>query len=197
MVSNVFGIIFSPTETWSRIGEQSKTSNWALLHILILAAIPAVAGYYGAVHIGWTIGDSPTRYMTQDSALKVFIPSYFAQIAVILILGHAIQWMAQTYGSRPDRRQSLALAAYSATPLFLAGFAALYPSLWLFMLAGLAAIGYSVYLLYAGVPIVMQISSEQGFVFSSAILTIGLVMLMGLMVVTVLAWSFGLTPIFT
>ena len=197
MVTNVFGILFSPNREWTEIRDKDRVSGRALLHILILATIPAVAGYYGAVHIGWNIGDSPTRFLTPNSALKVFIPCYFAQVAIILLLGYAIQWMAQTYGSSPDRGQSLALAAYSATPLFLVGFAALYPSLWLFMLAGLVAIAHSVYLLYTGVPIVMKISSEQGFVFSSAILTIGLVMLMGLMVVTVLAWSFGLTPIFT
>ena len=197
MIGNVVGILFSPDERWVSIRDQSKKRNTGLLHALVLAAIPALAGYYGAAHIGWRIGDGPTRYLTQDSALEIFIPAYVAQVLAILFLGRAIHWMARTYGSAPEKSQAMAIAAYSATPLFLSGIVALYPALWLFMLAGLVAVIHSVYLLYKGVPIVMNISADQGFVFSSAILTVGLVMMVGLMVVTVLAWSFGLAPVFT
>ncbi|MEM7207787.1 MAG: Yip1 family protein [Pseudomonadota bacterium] len=197
MISNLFGIMFKPGITWVTIRENSSASSYAIAHVIILAAIPAVMGYFATVKIGWSIGDGPTRFLTADSALNIFVSSYFAQIAVILILGHTIQWMAQTYDSQPSRRQSLALAVYSATPLFLVGFVAFYPTLWLLMLVGLLAIGYSVYLLYTGVPIVMGITSEQGFVFASAILTIGLVMWVGLIVVSVLAWGLGLAPVFT
>ena len=197
MISNVVGMLITPEQQWHRIREESRQGYIGLLHTLLLALIPAVAGYIGAVHFGWSIGTAPTQYLTSDSALLIFIPTYFAQVVVILALSRSIYWMAQTYDSNPEKSQALAIAAYSATPLFLAGFAGLYPSLWLFMLAGLVAIGHSVYLLYTGVPIVMGISKEQGFVFSSAILTVGLVMMVGLIVVSVIAWSFGLTPVFT
>ena len=39
-------------------------------------------------------------------------------------------------------------AAYTATPLFIGGLAALYPHLWLGMIVGTVAICYTVYLLY-------------------------------------------------
>ena len=88
------------------------------------------------------------------------------------------------------------LAAYTGTPLFLAGVIALYPLVWLNMLVGLVALGYTVYLLYTGVPIVMQISKEQGFMFSTAVLTVGMVTLVGILAVTVLLWGFGFGPAF-
>jgi len=40
----------------------------------------------------------------------------------------------------------------------------------------------------------MEISAERGFLFSSAILTVGLIALVGLIVVTVGMWSLGLGP---
>src|SRR5690606_39826072 len=53
--------------------------------------------------------------------------------------------------------------------------AALYPSLWLGMFIGTAAICYTVYLLYAGIPTFMGIPEDEGFMFSSSVLAVGLV----------------------
>ncbi len=194
---NILGLLFSPAGQWTSIRDRNTSMTTTVIHILILAAIPAISGYIGSAHVGWQIGSGPVRFMTSDSAATIFITCYVALVACVLVLGRAIHWMATTYGSTPGTNLSLAIAAYSATPLFLAGFAGLYPSLWLFMLLGLLAIAHSVRLLYTGVPIMMQVSKEQGFVFSSAILTVGLVTQVGLMVVTILFWSFGMMPVFT
>ncbi len=93
--------------------------------------------------------------------------------------------------------QCIALAAYTATPLFLIGLTALYPLLWLDMVLGFPALAYSVYLLYTGVPIMMEIPVERGFLFSSAVLGVGLVMLVGVMAASVILWSWGVGPVFT
>ena len=87
-------------------------------------------------------------------------------------------------------------AAYTATPLFIAGVAALYPSLWLGMLVGTAAICYTVYLLYQGIPIFMDIPSDEGFLFSSSVLAVGLVVLVAMMATSVIFWGFGVGPVY-
>jgi hypothetical protein len=89
------------------------------------------------------------------------------------------------------------LAAYTATPLFLIGIMELYPILWLNMVLGLPALAYSIYLLYTGVPIMMGISEERGFLFSSAVLAFGLVAFVALLAVTAILWGMGLEPQFT
>ena len=73
----------------------------------------------------------------------------------------------------------------------------LYPILWLNFLIGLPALAYSVYLLYTGVPILMRVEPERGFLFSSAVLAVGLVALVSLLAVTVLLWGSGFGPVFT
>jgi len=115
----------------------------------------------------------------------------------VFTVGKLMQWMGQTYGANKPLPQCIALSAYTATPLFLIGFAALYPMLWLDMLLGLPALAYSVYLLYTGVPIMMEIPPERGFLFSTAVLGVGLVMLVGVMAASAILWSWGVGPVFT
>ena len=65
------------------------------------------------------------------------------------------------------------------------------------MLLSLVAIAWAVYLLYLGVPILMGIEKERGFLFASSILTVCMVILVGMLAVTVVFWGSGLTPVFT
>ncbi|MDX1488624.1 MAG: YIP1 family protein, partial [Acidiferrobacterales bacterium] len=102
-----------------------------------------------------------------------------------------------TYGSKKPLAHGIALAGYTATPLFLVGVMQLYPLLWLNLIIGLPALAYTVFLLFTGVPIMMGISKERGFLFSSAVLAVGLVMLVGLLAASVILWSMGAGPAFT
>ena len=83
-----------------------------------------------------------------------------------------------------------------AFALIFAGLAALYPSLWLGMLVGTAAISYTVYLLYQGIPIFMDIPSDEGFLFSSSVLAVGLVVLVAMIATSVIFWGFGVGPVY-
>ena len=118
-------------------------------------------------------------------------------LVAVATIGKLIQWMGETYGARQPLSQSVALAAYTATPLFLIGIMQLYPVLWLNMLVGLPALAYTVYLLYSGVPIMMGISKERGFLFASAVLAVGLVMLVGVLAASAILWGIGVGPVFT
>lgn len=62
------------------------------------------------------------------------------------------------------------------------------------MAVGIAAIAYAVYLLYQGLPILMKIPEERGFMFASSVLTVGLVMFVGLLAISVVIWSMGIGP---
>jgi hypothetical protein len=65
------------------------------------------------------------------------------------------------------------------------------------LIIGVVAVSWAVYLMYLGIPIVMNIPQERGFLFSSAILAIALVILVSIMVVSILAWDYGAAPAFT
>jgi hypothetical protein len=132
--------------------------------------------------------------LTPDSALQIAILTYLVMLVAVFSLGKAIHWMGQTYGSKQTLAQAIALAAYTGTPLWLVGFFFLYPVLWFNMLVGLPALAYTVYLLYTGVPVMMAVTRERGFLFASAVLAVGLVMLVAALAVTAILWGMGVGP---
>lgn len=64
------------------------------------------------------------------------------------------------------------------------------------MLTGLVGLTYSVYLLYTGVPILMHIPEERGFIYASSIVTAGVVLLVSIITSSVILWSHGFGPEF-
>jgi hypothetical protein len=105
--------------------------------------------------------------------------------------------MSRTYGSKASFSDALVLATVTATPLFLIGFAQLSPELWLNLLLGLPALAWAVMLFFSGVPVMLEVSPERGFLLACAVMAFGLVTLVAMLAVSVLLWSYGFTPQFT
>ncbi|AWL12416.1 Inner membrane protein YohC [Saliniradius amylolyticus] len=194
ILNHLWGLYAHPKEEWHTIDKRHEGIGYSLVHVLIMALIPTLMGYYSAAHIGWSIGVGDPIRLTTDSAMVMGGAMYVALVAGVFALAYLIQWMAGTFDAKPTFTQSFELAVYTATPLFMVGFAAFYPELWFMMLVGLAGLSYSVYLLYSGVPILMHIPEEKGFIYSSSVVTCGLVLLVVLMAATVILWSYGLGP---
>lgn len=198
MIHHVWGLFTHPDQEWQEIrGDKETISHMYLSHVLILAAIPVVSAYIGTTQVGWSIGGGEAVRLTQSSALQMTVLSYLAMLAGIAVMGAFIHWMSRTYDARPSLTDSIVFAAYCATPLFIGGLAALYPNLWLAMAVGTAAVCYTAYLLYVGIPSFMNIPKDEGFMFSSSVLAVGLVVLVAMMAISVVLWGFGVGPVYT
>ncbi|MGB0721862.1 MAG: Yip1 family protein [Gammaproteobacteria bacterium] len=198
VLGHVIGMFINPETEWERIRAKSCDIGTCMVtHVLLLAALPPVAGLVGTTQIGWRIGARAPVKLTFESGLMLAVAYYLAMIVGVLSIGYTVHWMAQTYNSQASLGDAVALAAYTATPLFLIGVMQLYPVLWMNFLVGLPALAYTVYLLYTGVPILMRVEPERGFLFSSAVLGVGLVALVSLLAVTALLWGIGFGPSFT
>lgn len=194
-LSHVWGLMTAPEREWKSIKQERCTIGRCYCsHVLLLALIPAVAGYIGTTLVGWQVTSREVHRLTPDSALTIAILFYLTMLVAVFTIGKLIHWMGQTYGAKQPLAQCIALAAYTATPLFLIGVMLLYPLLWLNLLLGLPALAYSVYLLYSGVPVMMGITKERGFLFASAVLAVGLVILVGVLAASVILWGVGLGP---
>jgi hypothetical protein len=198
-LSHTVGLFTHPDQEWQSIREESEsTGKLYLSHVLLLALIPAAAAWYGSTQIGWQIGgDGQVTRLTSTSALQLTSLFYVAMLAGIYIIGKFIDFFAATYQPGESTPRGITLAAYTATPVFLLGVIAAYPNIWVNMAAGLAAIAWSVYLLYEGLPILMKIPKERGFMFATSVLTVGLVMFVALLAATVVIWSVGVGPVYT
>ncbi|MEG3766854.1 Yip1 family protein [Alteromonas sp. 14N.309.X.WAT.G.H12] len=196
ILNHLLGIYTRPQEEWQDIDERRESYVYPLSHIAVIALIPALITYYSGAHIGWSIGAGDLIKLTEQSAAMLAVGMYFGLIIGVLLLTYMIHELANAFDASPNFTQSLDLAAYTATPLFMTGFAGLYPELWFVMTVGLVGLAYSVYLLYSGTPIMMHIPDGKGFIYASSVVTCGLVLLAILMASTVILWSMGFGPIY-
>ena len=196
-IQHIIGLFVDPTQQWEKIREQHKAGSASVGHIFLLAAIPAISGYFGTTQVGWRIGVGDPIRITGDSAISIAVIYYIALLVGVFSIGWVIHLLGKAYEVEKPLPPCIALASYTATPLFLIGIMQVYPVLWLNMLIGLPALAYTVYLLYSGLPIMMEIPPEKGFLYSSAVLAVGLVALVALLALTALLWGMGLQPVFT
>lgn len=199
LLNHAFGLFTHPDSEWADIRrEHEPPIRLYVTYVLLLAAIGPVCAYISTAYFGWSIGSDQVIKLAQASALQLSVLTYLAMLVGVFALGYAINWMARTYGAReePNAAYGVALAAYSCTPLFLAGFALLYPVPWFNALVFLAAAVYGAYLMYDGLPIVMQIPKEQAVMYAGALLTVALVILVSTRVGSVILWSWGFGPVF-
>ena len=197
-IQHIIGLFTDPSQQWEKIREQySSGSGSPVGHVMVMALIPALSGYFGTTQVGWRIGVGDPIRITGDSALAIAIIYYLVLLVGVFSIGWVIHLLGKAYEVNKPLPMCIALAAYTATPLFLIGIMQVYPVLWLNMLIGLPALAYTVYLLYSGLPILMEIPAEKGFLYSSAVLAVGLVALVAMLATTALLWGMGLQPVFT
>ncbi len=198
LVQHIKGLLTNPNIEWAAIRDRNlSVAQLYTEFLLVAAAIAPVCALIGTTTIGWSIGIGDPVKLTFGSALKMSVAFYIAILVATFTIGKLIHWMSETYGSEQSLSTCVALAGFTALPLFLVGVVQLIPTLWLNFIVGLPALAYSVYLLYTGVPIMMQIPKERGFLFSSSILAVGLVTLVGLLAITAGLWGVGIGPRFT
>ena len=194
MFQHVIGVFTQPKKEWEVVRDSECTLlECYIKHIMLIAAIPPVCAYIGATKVGWSIAGH-SFHLTAASTLPMAIGFYLFSLLAIFIMGRAIEWMAKSFDAKVSLDKAVMIAAQVVTPLFLSGFIALYPIPWLIMLVGMVAMGYTVYLMYTGIPIVLEIEPEKGFILASGVLTVGLVTMVGVMATTVILWGMGFGP---
>jgi hypothetical protein len=198
MFGHIFGLFTSPVNEWHIIRKklENDSCQYTML-VFLMALLPPVSCFIGTTQFGWRIGTSEPVKLTMSSALTISVGYYFAIVLGIFVMGYVIKWMGQTYVKSVRLSEAVALSAFVAVPLLMVGIFEIYPILWVNFLLGLMALGYSVFLLYTGLPILMDIPKEKGFLYATAILGFGMVALVGMLVVTALLWGVGLEPSFT
>ena len=196
-MQHIIGLFTDPVREWEKIRKNRSNSHGAIAHVILMAIIPAASGYFGTTQVGWRIGVGDPIRITPDSAIVIAVIYYLALLFGVFSIGWVIHLLGKAYQVEKPLSLCISLAAYTATPLFLIGIMEVYPVLWLNMLLGLPALAYTVYLLYCGMPVMMEISVERGFLYSSAVLAVGLIALVALLTMTALLWGIGLQPVFT
>lgn len=198
MFGHMFGMMFHPQSEWNKIASLSDREIKKLLPFpIVMALLPAIAFYIGTTETGWKVlGDSVTR-ITPESAIPISVLFYAAIMGAVVYIGWMVHWMSSTYDGQSFTIKGIVLMGYACTPIFLAGLFALYPIWWLDMLLATAACGYAIRLVYLGVPAMMNIPEDRGFLYASAVFMVALVYVVVVLVATTILWEYVATPVFT
>ena len=156
-------IVFRPRATWESLRRGQATWDSSLLHhALPLTLLPAVA---------WPVG----LYM-QGSPLvsgagamaSAFASTLLLTLACLVCTAAAIYALSAFFEARRDWNAAVALSAYSATPVLLAGGLLFMPVL---VVAGILALLHALVLLSVGAEVLLDCRSSDcpGFVAGVAL----------------------------
>jgi hypothetical protein len=93
--------------------------------------------------------------------------------------------LARSFGGRRDFQNAFKLSVYSYTPVWLAGIFLLVPGLSFFAILGL----YGVYLLWLGLPLLVDVPREKAPGFACAVVVCALMLALVLAAVQVAVFS--------
>jgi len=174
-------LVIRPREEWQAIEAEPHTVlDLYTGYVMILSAIPALAGFVGLSLVG--IGTFGATYRVAPGQGVVHaVVGYLLSLAFVYLLALVIDALAPAFGSRKDFIQALKVAAYSQTPYWIAAALTIVPSLWIVtVLLGL----YSLYLLFVGLPVVMKTPEDKAVPYIVVVMMTTLVLAVAIVVAT-------------
>lgn len=168
IVSRVKNILLTPKEEWSVIAaEPTDLKSLFTGYVMILAAIPAVAGLIGNAVFGGHVA----------YALVMAILSYVFALVSVFVVAKVIPMIAPKFGGTAEELPALKLAAYAPTAGWVAGILTILPFLgFVAVILGL----YSIYLYYLGAMQVVRVPQDKAIVFTIVLFVIVAVIIIAL-----------------
>ncbi len=158
LVDRVKNLLLSPAKEWEVIkGETWTTAELFTKYAIILAAIPAVAGFLGYTFFGLSYGFG-TFKLGIGTSLTWAILTYIFSLVGVFVLGFIIDALAPSFGSTKDMVASLKVAVFSSTAGWVAGILNIFPVIGI--LVAIASI-YGLVLLYMGLERVKSVPKEK------------------------------------
>ncbi|HDQ45852.1 MAG TPA: DUF1282 domain-containing protein [bacterium] len=167
VVERVKMLVFRPRAAWETIRDEEHSRKDLMYYLAMLAVVPAAASFLGMWLVGYWISVKPIFRLSFGRSLSYALIGYGLTVCGVWLIGKAIGFLAPRFGAETDELKALKLAVFSATPYLAAGILNLFPPLGtVIFIAGF----YSLYLIYLGLPIVMDVPKERSFSLTVTIL---------------------------
>ena len=191
LVLRAKNIILSPASEWEVIKQESITiSELFLKYAVILAAIPAIAGFIGYSLFGISLGFI-SYHVPVASGILWAVLTYVLNVVGVYVIAFIVDALAPSFGSTKDMIASMKVVVFAYTPAWVAGILYVIPSLSiLVMLAGI----YTLVLMYMGLQRVKDVPKDKmiGYFVVIIIVSIVIYLIIGA-VVSAIAFSGLLT----
>jgi len=188
--ARVQGILLKPKEEWEKIKEETyPVQQLFTSYVMILAAVPAVAQFFG----NWLIGQRIPFYGTFrygfGSGLLRAIMFYGMTLASVYVIGLIINALAGSFASRKDQLSAMKLAVFSQTPGWIAGALYIIPPMG--MLVPLLSL-YGIYLMYLGLGAgIMETPKDKVVTYLVVIIVVTFVLMFAISLVLSAIFAVG------
>ncbi len=158
LVDRVHRLVVQPRQEWAAIEEEEiDKKDLYTRYVMILAAIPPVAGFVGYSIVGVGALGHTVR-VPLAMGIAHMIVGYLLALGAVYLLALVINFFAQRFDAPEDFMSALKLAAFAPAPGWVAGVLNVIPSLWII---GVLVSLYGLYLIFVGLPILMRPPAEK------------------------------------
>jgi hypothetical protein len=158
LVERAKNILLTPAKEWDVIkGEQLTIVDMFTKYAMILAAIPAVAGFIGYSVIGISFGFGTFR-VPIGTALVWAILQYILSLGGVFLIAFIMDALAPNFGCTKNLIAAVKIVVFSYTATWVAGILNIIPSLGI--LVGLASL-YSLFLMYMGMQKIKEVPNDK------------------------------------
>jgi hypothetical protein len=172
LAARIKNILFTPRSEWRAIqADPTSISRLYSGYVMPMAAFAAVMSFIRMSVVGVAVPTGGTIRVPFASGVFTSLLTFVMSLIGLYLVGLVINGLAAVFGGRPDQRQALKTAAYALTPAWLGTALSFLPmgSLLQFI-AGL----YGVYVLYIGLPIMMQAQEDGAGGYASSVVACAL-----------------------
>jgi hypothetical protein len=191
----LFRLLFQPNAVFNELADK-KPSAWSVFFksALWLGVIPPIFAYLGATKFGWRLGTIEPLFLDKNIVLGISIAYFFALLFGFISSALVSKWMASTYGARHSLGIHFAMMTIVGAPLAVGSIIHIYPDVFINVLVFVPVVLWSMYLLYRGLPIVLNTTPERGMLMASSLIGYLLVAFVSLLGITVFLWINGMGP---
>jgi hypothetical protein len=171
LIERVKAILLTPKTEWPVIEREPGDAAYLFTnYVAILAAIPVVCGFIGMSLIGVSTVAGTMRIGIVHGLVWAVV-QYLLSFVMVYVTAFIIDALAPTFGGRKNFDNALRLAAYFPTPFWILGVFALIPALGFLQILGL----YGFYLLWTGLPPLMNVPQDKSLIYTAAIIVAAIV----------------------
>ena len=172
LIQRTQDILLRPNSTWPQIEQESgDPASIYKDYLIYLAAIPALASFVGLSLIGVGLFGFGMRVPIVSGFVHMVV-GYVLSLVMVYLIALIVNALAGSFGARADMPSALKLVAYGSTAGFIGGIFSLIPAL---SPLGLLASLYSIYLIYAGLPVLMKCPPGKAAAYTAVVTVCGIV----------------------
>jgi hypothetical protein len=188
ILQRVRDILLRPKDEWPEIRDEKTTVREIYLsYAVILAGIPVIARLIGSTVVGMSFFG--IRYRAPFfSGVGYAVLSYVLSLAGLYLFALIVEGLAPRFGSEKDFVRAMKLSVYSSTAYWVAGVLFIVPGLWF---VGIIFSLYGLYLLYVGLPLMLNTPKERSVQYFAVIVVAGLILFALVSLITTLIFPEG------